>query len=258
MDPKSYKDYVISPRPRRPDNGGEWSLDVFIYLYKGELVAQKHFPVNGIFKTEKRGFPLRVKLRHGNNRRQIPGPNGVRFIRKPIMPTFRSIEELRAHAIEALNKDLQFEPIVFSEDIIISTVVSGESWDGLIDPRIARYVLDLQDSVHRLYQDVFDIDNEDLLKLLKAHAIVKIRVGDGSTSIDWKNAKEILEGMLSNMDGWKKVIVLTVLFMTAGGCYSFKTWTEYKLSEVKTIQDEETKRSLIDALNQARSLGCRP
>lgn len=66
------------------------------------------------------------------------------------MKIIENYQELLNYAIACLDSTKALEPAEISDNLNFKIKIKGPSWDGAIDYRIAKYVIDIQNSVNKL------------------------------------------------------------------------------------------------------------
>jgi len=150
------------------------------------------------------------------------------------MITVKSCEHLLHYGVEcALNK-IRPEDIKFNEKLVLTVKISGDSWDGFIDYRGANYILELQRTVNRIYQELSGADAP--VKNLNKTITVKVRVVDGSSLFEINFGKAVVE-MVQNLSGRQIVIIVGMVVFCASGYWTTKEIFKFKrdMAHNKTV-----------------------
>ena len=100
------------------------------------------------------------------------------------MITVNSWDELLSFGADCVLETVMAEELELREDLVLTIQIRGESWDGFIDYRGANYILELQKSFNRLYQELSETDVQ--LRNLSKFITVKVRVVEGSSLFEIK------------------------------------------------------------------------
>jgi hypothetical protein len=150
-----------------------------------------------------------------------------------------SFTELINYAIGCIDQDTEIGSIDFTDNFNFTIKIEGRNWDGLIDYRIANYIIDLQDSVKKLFKEASDIQSEEFLNYVQRNLIVKARVTEGCSEIFIEKFDKILTAFFKNMTGAQKTIAFTVAAaaLATSFCYSDYNETKFKTQEAQSHQE---------------------
>jgi len=114
------------------------------------------------------------------------------------MITVKSLDDLLKIGADGVLETIDIDQLKFDNNLVVKIEIQGESWDELIDYRIAEYILALQKAVNRLFVEIHgeEIPAKNLNKIIP----VKVRVSKGS-SIFEINITEVFCKMVENMTG---------------------------------------------------------
>lgn len=136
------------------------------------------------------------------------------------------------------NDELFGEPhdvLELSDDLVFHIKIEGETWDGAVDYRGAKYVLALQNAVNRIYKEL-DPDTKSLRNLSK-QVTVKVRVEDGSTEL-LIEMKEAIFTMISKLSGKQATLVMSLAILCATGYFTNNKILDYK-KDVLILKQQE-------------------
>lgn len=150
------------------------------------------------------------------------------------MVTVQSWEDLLHYGVECVFNKIRPEDVKLSENLVFTVKISGNSWDGFIDYRGANYILELQRTVNRIYQELSDADAP--VKNLNKTITVKVRVVDGSSVFEINFGKAVME-MVQNLSGEQIVIIVGMVVFCAGGYWTIKEILKFKrdIAHNKTV-----------------------
>ncbi|MEN9358711.1 MAG: hypothetical protein RL095_246 [Verrucomicrobiota bacterium] len=124
-----------------------------------------------------------------------------------------------------------------AEGIEIRTVVEGATWDNRVDPRIARYVIDLKDAL----EEAFDLAGT-AYKL--APSEVKVTLDKGSADTSFK-VEEFLNKAVDTMgQDYTLLAILVNALLIIGGYSVVKIHARNKEAEEKASEERKLKAQL--------------
>jgi hypothetical protein len=148
--------------------------------------------------------------------------------------------QLLEYAFDLLDRTKSFEPAQIKDGLDCSIKIKGKSWDGLIDWRIARLVLDIQESVNKAFKEAgIDLSREE-----SEIFAVKFKISKGCSLIEIQPGKAI-QALLDKMTGTQKTALGIVLILAATAYLSHGQYLDYKAKLEAKTQDEATKRELM-------------
>lgn len=160
------------------------------------------------------------------------------------MREISTYEELLDYAFDLLDKSKSIELAEIKGGLDCSIKIKGNTWDGFIDWRIARFVLDMQEAVNKAFKEAgIDLSREELESLA-----VKFKISKGCSLIEISPGKAV-QALLSNMTGAQKTALGIVFILAATAYLTHGQYLAYKEKVEMKIHDESTKKELI-ALNK--------
>ena len=130
-------------------------------------------------------------------------------------------------------KKKSYEPVKILEgDFAISLHIIGSTWDKRIDPRIAKYVLLLQDSFDDLLVEYSEQATYD-----EATLMVKVEAREGS-ALPWTDISGFLKSVCTPMTPEMTFIEILVAIGGIAGAYYVHRYFEYKKAERSIEKDE--------------------
>lgn len=149
------------------------------------------------------------------------------------MKKIYNLNELYIYAAQVLQKEITYEPVKILEgDFAISLHIIGSTWDKRIDPRIAKYVLLLQDSFDDLLVEYSEQATYD-----EATLMVKVEAREGS-ALPWTDISGFLKSVCTPMTPEMTFIEILVAIGGIAGAYYVHRYFEYKKAERSIEKDE--------------------
>lgn len=139
-----------------------------------------------------------------------------------------SLEELFEYASKVANNEVEYEPVTLGgrdEDFAISLHIDGENWDKRIDARIAKYVINLQNSIDTLIEEYSNQDEDYSFE-------VKVEAKEGS-NIPYTEIKDFLTHFVSDMTPELKFVSIIVSIVALSGCYIWNRYNKRKEREAE-------------------------
>ena len=172
----------------------------------------------------------------------------VRFIAEKNKQTFETINSMIADAVERMDAGESHVQVDFDKDLVFTIRIKGEDWDERIDERIAKFVIELQDSLDLIHKEAanYEVRKENRVR-------VKVKIEKGSSLVNVELG-EFLSKALGNMTPTQTMIVLLAGVGIAGAAFTTKAVLNYLENVKNKAQDEETKRSLGSALERVATL----
>lgn len=117
----------------------------------------------------------------------------------------RTIDDIFVSALSLSAGVISPEQLEFADDFIVKIRLKGDQWDGKIDYKIARFVLNLQHSVFNVYNKTttkkisYKSSSEDLEKLK-----IKVEINKGSTEliVAFTELLKTIQAMPSNIGAY--------------------------------------------------------
>lgn len=116
----------------------------------------------------------------------------------------RTWEQLLDIGVKTITKEIKPRLIEFDKNLAVEIRICGSSWDGAIDYRGARFIIDLQDAVVKTASEL--LDNEPSLQELRKKVTVKVKVVKGS-SLFQINIGDALKAMVAAMSGTQLTLI---------------------------------------------------
>lgn len=165
--------------------------------------------------------------------------------RRPFsMPTELQINSLADidSAIDELldHPDAGLVPVI-DPDLILVIKLKGRSWDGLVDVRVARYVLELQAAIDRARREASP-DQTD-------RPLIKVQVRDGSTDLAAR-ALELFNNLVGTMTDTQKFVIALSVIGVVFGHYSLKAILAHFDTRQRRQLDSTQGTHTVDELNK--------
>lgn len=142
----------------------------------------------------------------------------------------QNLNDLFIYAAEVTRKEVTYEPIsITGENFAISLHIEGPTWDKRVDPRIAKYVLLLQNSFDDLLAEYSDSATYE-----ETPPMVKMEARDGS-SLPWTEISKFLKHVLTPMTPEKTFIAVLVAIGAISGAYYVHRFCQWR----ETVRDSE-------------------
>jgi hypothetical protein len=148
-------------------------------------------------------------------------------------------DQLLQLAEESLFEKEQFRDFEISDSLNYTVKIFGNSWDGTIDCRIAKYILEVQKQIDNLYDELgIEIDKDQ-------RVLVKFTINEGCTEAVVEIAKTLRE-IFTNMESSHKLYLATVLSLSIVGAFTVWQFKEYKSEQIKLKHDLEQSQLVSD------------
>lgn len=164
-----------------------------------------------------------------------------------------SLEELFIYASKVANNEVEFEqPILLgkNEDYAISLHIDGKNWDKRIDVRIAKYIINLQNSINTLIKD-FSFQNENY------SFDIKVEAKEGS-NIPYTEIKDLIIYLINKLPPTMTFISIITSIAAISGCFIFSRYNRRKEREAElnadTSQHKQNTEVAMKALDTATQL----
>ena len=164
------------------------------------------------------------------------------------MITVNSWDEMLRLGRQNIFEQIDFLNADFSENLILTIKVTGESWDGYIDYRAANYVLELQSSIDRIYRELAGSDIG--LRDLKKNITVKVRVSEGSSNLDIDLTK-VLKSMLSRLSGRQITLIVSLAILGTVGYLTTGKILDHKRQAMISQHEERITKEVADKISGA-------
>lgn len=159
------------------------------------------------------------------------------------MPTtiqIKSLADIESSIDELLRNPNEKFILEADEGLSFKITIRGGDWDGLINARIARYVIELQKAFERAQREVAPGAQE--------RQLVKVHLQKGSAELIAK-AADILKGLTTNMDGAQQQLVALVFIAVGFAGYTLNSI----LRHIREKQREANRAKLDGAAVEALS-----
>lgn len=168
-----------------------------------------------------------------------------------------SPELLLRHAIEGYTDEIDISHIHLTDDFNIKLTLKGDKWDGLIDYRIANYVLNVQKDILKIISDIIGQDiNLRNYKNFDKNIIVRVQIEKGSTKL-FVQLKEIYKTAIDKMNGTQALLLLSLTGVLLTGTYNHKIYSDKVQSLAKIQKDEKIQNEVLKIGQQAIDLAKR-
>lgn len=134
----------------------------------------------------------------------------------PLTLNIASLDDI-PRAVEALLDHPEDSSILEPGECRITIKLQGDSWDGLVDVRVARFVVEVQKAVDRFRREC-GIEGAE-------RPLVKVKVKDGSTDIE-AELIQTLQNLVTNMSPNQTFIVALSIVAGLFGYWSVKSLFE--------------------------------
>lgn len=135
------------------------------------------------------------------------------------MILINTYDDLLSYAARCLDKTKDLEDIEIGEGLNYQIIISGPSWSGDIDYRLARYILEIQHAINKNFRETCGEDLPDY----KDRIVVKVRVEDGSLKAFVK-IDEVLKALFENMESRHKLYLGVFIVAACAGVFSYSTY----------------------------------
>lgn len=155
-----------------------------------------------------------------------------------------NLDELFAYTAAVIEGAEDYKPIqITATSLAIPLRICGPGWDGRIDTRVARYVIDLQSSADDLLQDCgYDID-------IKGKPQVHASIKNGSTELV-PDLIEVVKVALTNMTPEQTFILLSSGLAAITGLTLISRILTHRSENQALSTHEETKRQMLDVISK--------
>jgi hypothetical protein len=164
-----------------------------------------------------------------------------------------SYENLLKHAEECLKQKKTLGHFEIDNALDYNIKITGETWDGSIDYRLAQYIVDTQKAIDNLFEELgIALEEED-------RPVITFKIEAGCTKLIVQISKTF-EKLIENMTSGEKIYVATLLFLAVVGGITVHEFREYKseqeahafeLKSQKQTNDKELKQQelLVDVID---------
>lgn len=165
-----------------------------------------------------------------------------------------TVKSFLNYAVEIMGQDFDVSEISLADDLNLRVKIQGESWDGFIDYRIAKFVKKIQQDIFSIYNEIHE-GNYDFRKSYSEVEpyVIKVRVERGCTEIVIKIV-EIFNELISNIKDKKKQAVLISLLLLSFGYIPFRVYNDAVTERMRVEADENTKREIAQVASNALEL----
>lgn len=168
-------------------------------------------------------------------------------------------ESLLEAFFEGVAYDLPIESYELTDDFNIRITLKGGQWDGLIDYKVANFVIKLQRDVLRVYNS---IANESISLRLPHDFVdkfvIKVEIKNNCTDL-LVQFKDVVKTMVSKcvdkVDGKQISFALIVAMLCATGLVANSQIQERIGKLSSKVEDEETKRRILKTADKALEAG---
>ena len=163
------------------------------------------------------------------------------------MITVNSWEDLFKTGVKIVTEQIEPDELEIKEDMVFKVRVRGHSWDGSIDYRGAKYILELQKAINDIYLSTVQGKRlRDLSKLVT----VKVKVVEGSSIFEIK-LYEILKLMVGNMSSEQTTLIAICCIFSAAGYLTIRKILDYKKAIITNAQQNQLTETAINKLTGA-------
>lgn len=159
-----------------------------------------------------------------------------------------SFNELLQAGVDAIAEKIDPKDISFSDDFVIQIKIQGESWDGAIDYRGAKFIIDLQRAVIRSYNEINDTDIHP--RILNDLVTVKVRVREGSSIYEILIDK-FFNIVVSNMTGPEILLMFGITAACATGYLTKRLVLQHKERLAQMNHTQELADRLSGTIDKA-------
>lgn len=155
-----------------------------------------------------------------------------------------NLDELFAYAAAVIEGKEEYKPVqITATSLAVPLRICGPGWDGRIDTRVARYVIDLQSSSDDLLQDCgYDLGEKEKPK-------VRAGIKKGSSEII-PDLIDVAKFAIHNMTPHDTFIVMVSGLAAISGLTLVSKLLAHR-SETQTLNiHEETKRQMLDVITK--------
>lgn len=159
----------------------------------------------------------------------------------PIDLTIRTGADIETALAALIEQPTEQFHVTVDPSLGSTIVLRGPSWDGMVDVRVAKYVLELQWAFDRARKETEVIDGDKPL--------VKVKVSQGSTDL----IPQIVDAFtttLQNMDSAHKLIVLLSIIGTGAGVFTVRQILEFLRVRQDRQLEHENNTGTVRELNQ--------
>lgn len=149
-------------------------------------------------------------------------------------------EELLRFAENLIEGKSKINDAEITEGLDFEIKLKGNIWDGSIDFRIAKYILDLQKAIDTILKDAdIPIDKN-------TRPIVKFRVEKGCSLIEVK-ISDAVKYIMENMSGKQKTFIAIVAILSTVGYFTTSKIIDYQ----NKIAEQKTNQTIINSYDHA-------
>lgn len=135
------------------------------------------------------------------------------------MVSINTYDDLLAYAAQCLDKTKDLEDIEIGAGLNFQIIVSGPSWSGEIDYRLAKYIIEIQHAINKNFRETCGEDLPDY----KDRIVVRVKVEDGSLKAFVK-IDEVLRALFENMESRHKLYLGIFIVAACAGVFSYTTY----------------------------------
>lgn len=160
----------------------------------------------------------------------------------------QTYEQLLELAEESLFEKEKFRDFEIGDSLNYTVKIIGDTWNGTIDYRIAKYILEIQKKIDNLYDELeIQIDKDH-------RVLVTFTINEGCTEAVVEIAKTLKE-IFTNMESSHKLYLATVLSLSIVGSFTVWQFKEYKSEQIQLKHDvEKTKLISEKEIRQQQQL----
>lgn len=156
------------------------------------------------------------------------------------MKKITSYEELLEFAENVLEGKSKIGTIEITDDLDYKIKLKGTIWDGSIDFRIAKYIIDIQKTIDSILKDAdIPLDKNN-------RPIVKFRVEKGCSLIEVK-ISDAIKYIMENMSGGQKTFVAVIAILSTVGFFTTTKILEYK----EKVDQNQTNQVILQSYDKA-------
>ncbi len=164
------------------------------------------------------------------------------------MRKINTYKQLLDYAFDLLDRTKTIEPAEIKGGLDFTIKIKGKSWDGFIDWRLAKFILDMQKAVNKIFKDSgLELSQEE-----KNALAIKFKISEGCSLIEIKPGKAI-QALLDKMTGKQKTALGIILILAVTSYLTYGRFIDYKSQIESKTQDEITKRELIQLSREVSS-----
>lgn len=137
------------------------------------------------------------------------------------MRSINTYDDLLVYAAHCLDKTKDIEDVEIGDGLNYEIVISGKSWSGNIDYRFARYIIEIQHAINKIYRETCGEELPDD----KSKIVVKVKITDGSLKA-LVEINEVLKALFENMESRHKLYLGILVVTACVGVFSYNTYAE--------------------------------